>query len=453
MNLLQKIFISVLNPIFGITKKIDIKVRERISDACLIIIAIQFFVFTSWQKYGIEYGYSQLFISNTVLLLIVIVFSVKEPLVKVENNKLFCIPWFLCTVLIIISGLHHNITPALMFFAGTMLFVFPCLYFVWNNRGDYETLFIKASRAIIAAMIIFNILQLAIAPLYSNEAYSGIAVNPNSIGIASTAGVISSLYLIVMREKHIWIYVLSAGMGAAFAVLSASRASVLAIMLVMISFLVCYLRSCKMRFNGRIKKSIAIVLILTAVCIGSVSGYRFILSEITPAVREFVLDKVATQAYAEDDTQENNSALVNKFMNRDGVESMSSGRIYIWKSYIRNLNLVGHERGDQGLYIEEMYGNYSAHNTYLEIAYRSGIFAGLAYAFIAVYAAVYAFRFMFGKKIFDYRLSLIPMAVLAFGVLSNLERALYPLEKAHIFLFFIALAPMFMKRRYDQKQS
>ena len=83
MNLLQKIFISVLNPIFGITKKIDIKVRERISDACLIIIAIQFFVFTSWQKYGIEYGYSQLFISNTVLLLIVIVFSVKEPLVKV----------------------------------------------------------------------------------------------------------------------------------------------------------------------------------------------------------------------------------------------------------------------------------------------------------------------------------------------------------------------------------
>ena len=42
---------------------------------------------------------------------------------------------------------------------------------------------------------------------------------------------------------------------------------------------------------------------------------------------------------------------------------------------------------------------------------------------------------------------------MAFGVMSNLERAIYPVEKIHIFMYFIALAPIIMKAGQKKGES
>ena len=191
-------------------------------------------------------------------------------------------------------------------------------------------------------------------------------------------------------------------------------------------------------------KTTLVIFSVIAVIFVSLGAYRCFLINITPEINSYITSEMILEVYAEDQDWEDENVLLEKFNKGDDFNELTSGRYQIWKAYVEKLNLLGNERGKMGLYIDSLGRNASSHNNYIEIAYRSGIPAGLLYAFVAVYAAIYAFRFMFSKTRFDYKLSFMPMAVVAFGVLSNLERAMYPLEKVHIFMFFIALIPMFV---------
>ena len=92
-----------------------------------------------------------------------------------------------------------------------------------------------------------------------------------------------------------------------------------------------------------------------------------------------------------------------------------------------------------GLYIDSLGRNASSHNNYIEIAYRSGIPAGLLYAFVAVYAAIYAFRFMFSKTRFDYKLSFMPMAVVGFWCAFESRKSNVSIGKSsYIYVFYSA---------------
>lgn len=449
METLQRIYIFMLNPIGRVTSKLSVERKNLILSICFFLISLQCFFYTTWEKYGVSFGYAELLIINTVFFCIIIIFSIDKPLIMIEWNKDIYIPWFLCSVFMIAAGLHHSITNALLFFAGLMLLVFPCFYFVWNNRTDYDLLYRIVSKAVIAAILFFYFINILSVPYVAGQAYQGIAVNPNSIGIASIAGVIASLYLVCVENKNLWLYVVSAGISSAFAYFSVSRASIIAILLAYIVFAIVYIRgseTIKLRINKKmiIMCATIISILLSVVCV------KFILTEITPKTQPYIEHFLFESSYAENGSEEINEAndnlLMEKFSRGEDVASMSSGRTDIWRAYIKELDFIGHERNEQGLYIPEMYGEYSAHNSYIEIAYRCGILAGLLYAWIAIYAAIYSFRFLIGKKLYNYRYGIIPMAVMAFGVLSNLERALYPFEKVHILLFFIALAPMFVKQ-------
>lgn len=448
MGILQQLYIWVLNPIYGFSKRITEKARNIILFCASLCMTFQFFMYTAWYGLGIEYGYAQLFMINTFLLGIMIVCSMNKPLTKVKWSPWIWIPWFLCSILIIISGIHHNITGALMMFAFLMLLVFPALYFVWNNRGDYHVLYAIVCKAIITMMIIYFLFHLATSPLNGETAYYGISINPNSNGFLGVAGAMAAFYLISIEKKGKWIYAVTLGMSFTLTYISTSRASIIALAFVTLVFIICYLRSVGERRSTLIKTLTGLV-IIGLVTGASLSGYRYILINVTPDISTYISGQIVLESYAVDEAEsseesDSGSVLKEKFTREGDLDTISSGRTVIWRHYIDELNMIGNERGDRGLYIAEKDYYFSAHNSYLEIAYRSGIPAGICYAIIALYAAVYSFRFIFGKKLFDYRLMIIPMAVMAFGVLSNLERALYPVEKAHIFLFFISLAPMFM---------
>lgn len=455
MGILQQLYMWILNPIYRITGRLNEKARNIIVFCGLLCMVFQFFMYTAWYGYGISYGYAELFVTNTLLLGIIIVFSINRPLEKVSWNPFVWVPWFLCAALIIISGADHNVTGAFMMFAFLMLLVFPALYFVWNNRGDYHVLYVMTCDAIAIMMVAYFIFHLISSPLDASTAYYGISINPNSNGFIGLAGAISSFYLLCLRRKRAWAYIVILGMAFTLTYISTSRASIIALMLATLAFVICYVRSANKRNMTGLQ--ILIMLVVTCVVIlTSITGYRYVLINITPSISAYTADKIVLESYGAEshdaeEYDEEKSLLGEKFTREGDLNAISSGRIVIWKHYMENLNLTGNERGDRGLYIEEKDYYFSAHNSYLEVAYRSGVPAGICYAFIAIYAAVYSFRFLFGKKIFDYRMSLIPMAVLAFGVLSNLERALYPVEKAHIFLFFISLAPMFVNLKNGKR--
>ena len=448
MYLLQRMYMLVLTPAYSFISCLDEKVRESVLSFSIHCIIFNMFMYTAWDALGISVGYAELLIVNTFFLGVVILFSIKGSLKKVNWNGWIVYPWIMCCILILLSGVHHNITSALMFATCVMLFVFPCLYFVWNNRGDYETLYLKTAKATINVLLVYIAVHLIFFPIIEGTAYYGIAINPNSNGLLGTAGVISSLYLIMMvgNKKILWLHYLSLGIAFALAYISASRASFIAMVMAFVCFCICIIRLKKQ--ENKIKEGfITILVILIIVCL-STSVLNMFLENVTPRIKEGIINHMIAEASTEDEELEDkDSSISDKFNRGDDLNSISSGRIVIWKAYLSELNLIGNERGDHGLYVAYTGKYLSAHNSYIEIAYRSGIFAGLLYAYIALYAAVYSFKGLFGKKMFEYKMTIIPMAIMAFGVLSNLERALYPLEKVHILFFFLAFGPMFVNNK------
>ena len=98
-----------------------------------------------------------------------------------------------------------------------MLFLFPCFYLVWNNRGDYDTLFLLVAKALTASLIVFFIICILFAPINEHSIiagrYRGPTGNPNHLGMISAAGVTCALYLIVKAKRFVWIPMLSCEMA------------------------------------------------------------------------------------------------------------------------------------------------------------------------------------------------------------------------------------------------
>ena len=445
---MQRIYILVLSKIYNMTRKINKRLKYVLLGICVFCFVMNCILYTAWHTFGLTIGYAELLITNSLFLILIIVFSVDDMIKPVEWNKTIFIPWILCFILIIISGIHHDIPQAFLFSSFINLMIFPCLYFVWADRKDVEILYIIVCKATLLAFFIYFTYNLILSPLTEDTAYYGIAINPNSNGFIGLAGIISALYLIC-AERAKWHYILLSGMSMALIYVSLSRASVIAAVLVLLTFIICYYRS-KIERKMSFLKTTLVIFSVIAVIFVSLGTYRCFLINITPEINSYVTSEMILEVYAEDQGGEDGNVLLEKFNKGDDFNELTSGRYQIWKAYVEKLNLLGNERGEMGLYIDSLGRNASSHNNYIEIAYRSGIPAGLLYAFVAVYAAIYAFRFMFSKTRFDYKLSFIPMAVVAFGVLSNLERAMYPLEKVHIFMFFKALIPMFVysKEKY-----
>lgn len=448
MNLLQRFFIFTVNPLFKIVSKLNIQARNVILSIGIFSIIANCFMFNSWFLLGVNFDYKELFVANGFALCVVILFSITAPLKPIEWNKKIYIPWVLSGIFIILSSFHHDLGGPFFCFSLFIIIAFPCLFFVWNNRGDYQTLFKTVSISTIISTIIFVLVNIITTPMAPGIAYMGITSNPNTIGIASLAGVIASLYMILITNTHIFkiLYMLSAATAFSFAYFSASRASLLAIIAVFIVFCISCIRSASITSNT-MTKCICVIIAIVILAYLSIPIYRAALS---PSNTVNPPTTTISGSQSDTNTQENLSTdvpdAIKSKVSRDGdLNKNSSGRIVIWNSYFNELNFWGHDRNEGDLYIEESGITNAAHNTYLEIAYRSGLLAGLCYAIAALYSAFYAIRLLVSKKYFDYRMSFIPMAVFAFGIMSHLERAFFPVEKAHIFMFFIALAPMFVK--------
>ena len=440
MYLLQDLYIFILNNIFKITGKLKEKTRNMILLMASFVMVVMCMLHTAWYYLGIDFGYAELFAVNTLILLILIIFSIKDQLVRIKWNKFIAIPWFICPVLILVSCLDHHNAASFMMFAVLMLIAFPSLFFVWNNRGDYATLYIIFSKAVSAGVILFFVYCMICHPYDGDTAYQGISVNPNSNGLIAVGGAIASLYMLLVEStyKSKIIYIISLGMSVTLSYISLSRASIISIIMVFAVFIIYIIR---IRFRDkRTIAGIAAVVVIIAVTFASVGVYKAILVNVTPHISQHIGEVFISEVYADDASK---NPLIQKFQKSDNIDVMTSGRTVIWKNYLKEINVLGNERGDRGLYIDEIGMKKSAHNTYIEIAYRSGIFAGISYLIVVICAVIFSMRAVFGKKYFDIYNAFIPMSVVAFFVLSNIERAVFPVEKIHIFMFFIAITPLF----------
>jgi hypothetical protein len=92
----------------------------------------------------------------------------------------------------------------------------------------------------------------------------------------------------------------------------------------------------------------------------------------------------------------------------DGIEEFSNGRITIFKSYLQQMNLFGHD--EMGAVLPSGEIAVHAHNTYIQVMYDNGILSGI------VFLLVMAFAFFGGAAYYIKHRDDVPGAILPFAM-------------------------------------
>lgn len=135
----------------------------------------------------------------------------------------------------------------------------------------------------------------------------------------------------------------------------------------------------------------------------------------------------------------------------DATQDTSNGRLDIWKIYLKNLNLTGHDT----MIVEEAAENmilYHAHNSFLQAVYDHGIIVGLLFVLTAagglIFALIY-YRNNCGKVNF----AIYPMIVVISFIIAGMTEWIFHPSIPIGFAFFIGLVPLIGSSRTENGKA
>ncbi|MCM1048749.1 MAG: hypothetical protein NC433_10010 [Clostridiales bacterium] len=135
----------------------------------------------------------------------------------------------------------------------------------------------------------------------------------------------------------------------------------------------------------------------------------------------------------------------NEIPENDNIGEYSSGRLDLFKLYISNLNMTGHDEMD--LMSEDgSVGNVHAHNTYIQAAYDHGIPTGIIFILFIIYTLIRAVIY-YNRRKEDRICSLLPFTLtIAFAGAGLTEWIFHPCNPL-AFGMLLALAPLICDAR------
>lgn len=125
------------------------------------------------------------------------------------------------------------------------------------------------------------------------------------------------------------------------------------------------------------------------------------------------------------------------------VEDMSNGRFDIFKSYVSNFNLTGHE--EMGVELPDGEIAYHAHNSFIQAMHDFGIIMGLFFLIFMIYGLLFAtVRFIKTK---DLKVDTItPVLAIGFCAASMVEWLFHPCNP-YCFVLFLSMIPMMAREK------
>lgn len=446
--LLQNAYIAVLNPIYSLTKKLSTRIRKGVIQFLCFCMPMLFIlrhasILSPYLKNETHYQ-----IVGTIILLLLIIFSINAPLHMVPWRKIVLYPMVLSGILIILISCIHTVGSGYRLFGLMLIFLYPCLCFVWNNRKDYEQLFIPLSIAICLVNFIiyaycFYLASMGNFPALYENRYAGPLNNPNFLSMIGMMAFCASLYLIYIHAELDFRFVLltlSIGAGFSLVTLGQSRLSILVCIVNAVVVLFFYLK------YSRKGKKRTIILKLIVLC------SIFILTLFT--AHFMVLMQHSFDAVAPADTPTSEQAVASEPVAPNGVldrfdvddsadaNSFTSGRILIWKSYADHLTLLGNNFCATDWNTMAHDPSHHAHNNFLEMAYRFGVPVGILYILLELFAGIIALQYLFFNRYKNPTL-LFPILIMVMFVFeSMLEVATLSFERIAPCYYFFALIPI-----------
>ena len=445
---LQCLYSIVLNFLFKFVGKIPEKVRDIILWLSMLLLwVICFFreslVFT---KLHLKFNLTEWMLIGTAVLLLIILFSIKQPLIKMQINKLFCFFYFLLPILIIFASFFHELGRGMRPFALILLFIFPALYYVWGCRGDYEKIFRMLACSIVIvgtvlillnnAYLVYSKQDLTISEVFVWR-YAGLFRNPNALGVTLIPIFTGLFYLFYTEKRKSFLWLVTILILASFLLLfTGSRTALLAVVAQFFVFIIFIINKNKgQNAKGSSKKSttravviILVVLIMFATLFTLVSLSR---SPEHPQIKMVFLEHLVPD------------------FNRS-LTDLSSGRLDIWKSYISELTLLGKNPAENPIYLGD--AQMSAHNTSIEIAFRAGIPAGICFTILLLIALFFAFRCMGRSRSIEKYMVFPALAISAYFFPAMLEVPFmaFSAYSNYVLCFYIAISVLMFKSNAPQ---
>ena len=421
---MQKICISVLNPIYyKWIASLDAKIKGLMIAFICVLFHVFFILYHSEAFGNVFYTETQRHLVAFVLLAGIVVFSMNRPLQQVRVNRWIVAPLLLGGAGVVFTGILHPLGSGYLVFGLMLLTVYPCLYLVWTNRGDYEVLFDIVAQTNVAIGLCYAAYSLLIRILLPETVVAGrfcsTCWNANlfsMLGMAMTCCAIYMLYRKRQERTARRYYIIAVIVGFAEVLAGQSRSAILACAAGAFALFVFGVKS------GVIKKQAArIALIVMAVLL--LAG-------------ALIVYLGAQKGQNQEDPTGGIPQVIERFLpSEEGLDGYSSGRITIWKSFADKLNVLGND------YTQREW-NYHAHNNFLEFSYRCGVPVGLLFTLLSLIALAIALKRLFSKDdVNDYELFYVIFAMVYF-IQSLVDIATIPMERVAPFFFYLALAGM-----------
>jgi len=433
MNKIQKLYIKILEPVSGFLDRTPLGIKGRETGISICAFLLSFFLLLQfpykdiyWPALRYPNNATLWTLAGSLVLIAVIMLAAEREMKPIKINKAFCLFYFGTALLIFISGFMHYIDQGWRPFTITMLLVFPVFYFISVNTKCSEIFFKAFSWGLIIGGCVISIASLIASPpdLSIIARYSGINVNSAHFAICLLPSVIGCLYIAITSRIAVirivaWIIV---WLPVSMMFLAGTRSPLIAAVMAIIAAVIIIVRKRKAEARKKTNMGIVIAIVAGVLLFLFISDAGNIIIE--RLARFDVTDKTVNQVL--------------------------SGRWNLWIETINNLNFIGHDYRTDPLIINETY-MFGTHNFTLEVAYRSGIIAGIFYLLMEVSALIFVFKKLFSKKTFRKEYVFACLIIPAFFVVSMFEWDLLPFSVMYVLCFFLSLGPLMFEKDYDSE--
>ena len=454
-NLIQTFFIFCAHPFVILAQKVSNRTKDTMVVISTFLIMLQVYL----RQTGVSLFllgfldvpnwilYSLFDIIACIIMAFFAFGSIQGSLKKVKCNPYMVLLWAGFCIFMLISAIFVSLDWA----AYTAIFtiVFPALYFIWQNRRDYNTLFSLVIKGIVIFNVVFIVLSILFRPVGSQQ-YSGMFNNPNSLGQYVT--LMMPIFLIhyenslkKKNKKGVVTSLLGAGTTCAFLTFSCSRTaivSVIGIVLVWAGIKLVWERK-----KEKIRRIAASILVLAVVCGVAVPLTWGVIRVGTRMTFSIIMQGQSV------DLDSSMGDIFNKLNKRidttdKDLNKLSTHRTIIWEEYISRLSFFGHNRGE--IYVVGYGFANTTHNAPLQAAYDNGIAAGVIYAVFNLLSLFLSFQYYRKNKETDY--AKLPFILcVGYTLTSLLASIIHPFGYGLGFLFWIVQAPLFDRHCEEEK--
>lgn len=441
---MQKLFVSVFNGIYRVSRHMDKRLRTLILFfCCLIIMNTYLFSKINFRPFRRE-------ALSGIVALIMIFCSIEGPQKPVRWNRAVIYPSILFGAGILIISLIHPVGAGFVMYAVDLIIIFPALYFVWANRGDHEVLYDLLSVSILIEGLISFVYTFVIALNGQLQVPGGrvtwFGYNPNYMGMWGVLMLLAGLYLMRRYREKMMVVIPAAacaGAGIAYCILPVSRTAMLAEMmtaLLYILFCVKAKRAGREELKGNRKKIIIAALIICGVMIAGLQ---------MDDVNGQALARAGADGSAQETAQEA-SDITDRLSADEGLNSFSSGRIGIWKIYIRNFSLFGKELDS---ILDELRNEPSinAHNNIIEFYFRFGYIVGSVFLIYYIAQGLRGLKLLFSKGKASPQAFFVVAATGLYSLYALLEIAILPFVRCITCVYFLSISPLMTETEKEER--